>query len=97
MAAWASWQLLGWALAGVAGLMLLGRLASTLVLWWDAGGITAARAEKARLRSGTAGKSRAARRLELCNPGNRPCVRVNEAAGAFESQGRNDYRVIQGY
>jgi len=32
-----------------------------------------------------------------CNPGNRPCIRVNESAGPFESQGHNDYRVIQGY
>ena len=32
-----------------------------------------------------------------CNPGNRPCIRVNEGAGPFESQGHNDYRVIQGY
>jgi hypothetical protein len=30
-------------------------------------------------------------------PGNRPCLRVDEGAGAFQSEGHNDYRIIQGY
>ncbi len=36
-------------------------------------------------------------KLERCGPKLRPCVRVNKGAGAFESQGHADYRVIQGY
>jgi len=36
-------------------------------------------------------------KLSRCNPGNRPCIRVNEAAGAFESKRYTGYRVIQGY
>lgn len=103
---WASWRLLGWVMAGVAGLVLLGWLASTLVLWWDMGTIAAAQVEKAQLQAQVAEmqanydgwvKAGMLGRLERCNPGNRPCIRVNEGAGGFESQGHNDYRVIQGY
>ena len=47
--AWTSWRLLGWTLAAVAGLVLLGWLASTAVLWWDTGAIGAARVEKRQL------------------------------------------------
>ena len=36
-------------------------------------------------------------KLERCIPANRPCIRVKEGAGVSESQGHNDYRVIQGY
>ncbi len=91
--AWASWRLLGW-------------LASTLVLWWDAGAIAAARAEKRQLQAEVAemqaNRDEWARagflaKLTRCNPGNRPCVRVDERAGAFESQGHDDYRVLLGY
>jgi cell division protein FtsB len=103
---WASWRLLGWVMAGVAGLVLLGWLASTLVLWWDTGTIAAAQVEKAQLQQEVAElqatndawvKAGMLGKLERCNPGLRPCIRVNEAAGPFESQGHNDYRVIQGY
>ncbi len=103
---WASWRLLGWVMAGVAGLVLLGWLASTLVLWWDIGTIAAAQVEKAQLQAQVAElqvnydswvKAGMLEKVIRCNPGNRPCVRVNEGAGPFESQGHNDYRVIQGY
>ena len=103
---WASWRLLGWVMAGVAGLVLLGWLASTLVLWWDTGTIAAAQVEKAQLQAQVAElqanydgwvKAGMLEKVTRCNPGNRPCVRVNEGAGPFESQGHNDYRVIQGY
>ena len=43
---WASWRLLGWVMAGVAGLVLLGWLMSALILWWDRGAITEARTQK---------------------------------------------------
>ncbi len=104
--AWASWRLLGWMVAAMAGLVLGGWLASTLVLWWDTGAIGAARVEKRQLQLEVA-ELRASRdewvktgvlaKLIRCNPGNRPCVGVDERAGAFESEGHADYRVIQGY
>ncbi len=102
--AWASWRLLGWVLAAVAALVLLGWLASTLVLWWDAGAIAAARAEKRQLQTEVAemqaNRDEWARagflaKLTRCDPGNRPCVRVDERAGAFGD--RSDYRVLLGY
>ncbi len=103
---WASWRLLGWMIAAVAGLVLGGWLASTLVLWWDTGAIAAARVEKRQLQLEVSElrasrdewvKTGALAKLIRCNPGNRPCVRVDEGAGVFESQGHADYRVIQGY
>ena len=87
-------------------MVLLGWLMSALILWWDRGAITEARVQKMQFQAEVAEleakydawvKAGMLGRLERCNPGNRPCVRVNEAAGAFESQGHNDYRVIQGY
>jgi len=104
--AWASWRLLGWMAAAVAALVLGGWLASTLVLWWDTGAIAAARVEKRQLQLDVAElrasrdewvKTGAVAKLNRCNPGNRPCVRVDERAGSFESKGHADYRVIQGY
>jgi hypothetical protein len=103
---WASWRLLGWVLTGVTGLVLLGWLASTLVLWWDTGTIAAAQVEKAQLQAQVAElqanydswvKAGVLEKVIRCNPGNRPCIRVNQGAGTFQSQGHDDYRVIQGY
>ncbi len=102
--AWASWRLLGWVAAAVALLVLGGWLASALVLWWDGGAIQAARAEKSRLQAEVAemqanrdewAKTGFLSKLSRCNPGNRPCVRVNEGAGAFGTA--SDYRVLLGY
>ena len=102
--AWTSWRLLGWTLAAVAGLVLLGWLASTAVLWWDTGAIGAARVEKRQLQMEVAemqanrdewAKAGFLAKLTRCNPGNRPCVRVDERAGAFGTA--SDYRVLLGY
>jgi hypothetical protein len=102
--AWASWRLLGWMAAAVALLVLGGWLASTLVLWWDAGAIPSARAEKRQLQAEVAemqaNRDEWARagflsKLTRCDPGNRPCVQVDERAGAFGD--RSDYRVLLGY
>ena len=101
---WASWRLLGWVMAGVAGLVLLGWLASTLVLWWDNGAITEARMQKAQLQAEVAEmqanydgwvKAGMLGKLERCGPKARLCIRVDEGAGPFGE--RSDYRVIQGY
>lgn len=103
---WASWRLLGWIMAVVAGLVLLGWLASTLVLWWDVSAIAAAQSEKLHLQSEVAQmqasqdewvKAGLLTRLVRCGPKSRPCVRVDEAAGSFVSDGHDDYRVLKGY
>ena len=103
---WASWRLLGWVVAAVALLVLGGWVASAAVLWWDAGAIQAAQAEKRQIQKEVA-EMRANRdewvkagmlaKLERCNPGNRPCVRINERAGAFQAGNNADYRVLLGY
>ncbi len=102
--AWASWRLLGWVMAAVAGLVLLGWLASTLVLWWDGSAIAAARVEKAQLAAEVAEmqanrddwtKAGFMAKLERCGPKARPCVRVDERAGPFGTA--SDYRVLLGY
>ena len=49
--AWASWRLLGWIVAVGAAAAVLRWLMSGGVLWWDAGAIQAARAEKAQLQA----------------------------------------------
>ena len=36
-------------------------------------------------------------KLERCDPGFRLCIRVNKTAGSFESQGYDDYCVIEGF
>ncbi len=101
---WASWRLLGWVMAAVAGLVLLGWLASTLVLWWDMGTIAAAQVQKAQLQAEMAEmqanhdgwvKAGMLGKLERCGPKARPCIRVDESAGPFGE--RSDYRVILGY
>ncbi len=101
---WASWRLLGWVMAGVAGLVLLGWLASTLVLWWDTGRSRrrrcrrrSCRHEVAELQANHDGWVKAGMlgKLERCGPKARLCIRVDEGAGPFGE--RSDYRVIQGY
>jgi len=103
---WASWRLLGWIVGLAMTLVLVGWLTSAAVLWWDTGTIAAAQLEKAQLQTAVAElkanydgwvKAGVQEKVIRCNPGNRPCIRVNENAGTFESQGHNDYRVIQGY
>lgn len=101
---WASWHLLGWIVSVLLGLVLVGWLASTAVLWWDTGTITAAQLEKAQLQREVAElranydgwvKAGVQEKVIRCNPGNRPCIRVDEVAGQFGEQ--RDIRVIKGY
>ena len=103
---WASWRLLGWGVAGIAALGMLWWLASSAVLWWDAGAIGQAQEQKgeleaqiAQLKANEDGWERAGMlaKITQCGPRSRPCVRVDENAGQFEADGHGDYRVIQGY
>ena len=103
---WASWRLLGWVMAGTAVLILLIWLSSTVTLWWATDEIASAQARKAKLEAEVA-ELRANHetlamagmlgKLIRCDPGNRPCIRVDERAGQFERQGQEGYRVIWGY
>jgi hypothetical protein len=94
---WASWRLLGWIMALLVALVLLGWLTGNAVVWWDTGTVNNLQGEiielqanhDALVRAGMLGK------LTYCDPGNRPCIRVDESAGAFGSDG--DYRIILGY
>ena len=104
LVSWASWRLLAWMMGAVALLVLGGWLATTLVLWWDTGAIVAARVQKAQLAAEVAemqanrdewAKAGFTAKLARCNPGNRPCVRVDEKAGPFGTA--SDYRVLLGY
>jgi len=101
---WASWRLLGWVVGAVAGLVLLGWLASAAVLWWDTGTIVAAQFKKAQLQAEVAElevdhdswvKAGMLEKMLRCDPGNRPCIRVDESAGKFGGQA--DIRIIRGY
>ena len=108
---WVTWRLLGRGLLVVAGLAGLLWLAQGTAWWWERHALAGVRAERAQLvmeiarlqgerdalaanrdeleRAGLLAK------IERCGPRNRPCVRVNEAAGAFGEQ--EDYRVLRGY
>jgi hypothetical protein len=97
---WASWRLLGWIMALMVTLVLLGWLAGNAVVWWDTrtinnlqDQITELRANHdAWVKAGMLGK------LTRCDPGNRPCVEVNEDAGKFGAPGGPyDLRVLKGY
>ena len=101
---WASWQLLLRLLALAALVMLLGWLGSNAVLLWDAKAIASMQMTKAHLqadistmRANNAEWAAAGMlaKIDHCGSNNRPCVRVNESAGAFGD--KSDYRILQGY
>jgi hypothetical protein len=94
---WASWRLLGWIMALIVALVLFGWLSSTALVWWDTGTISNLQDEITQLqanhdawvKAGMLGK------INTCGPGNRPCIQVDESAGAFGTN--SDYRIIEGY
>ena len=94
---WASWRLLGWIMALIAALVLFGWLSSTALVWWDSGRIDTLQDQIARLQANhrTWVKAGMLGALSVCGPDRRPCVRVDESAGAFGKHA--DYRVIRGY
>ena len=79
-------------------------LSSTVTLWWATDAIASAQAHKAKLEAEVAGLRANHETLAMagmlsklirCEPGNRPCIWVDGAAGAFGTPA--DYRVILGY
>lgn len=94
---WVSWRLMARLLALIAGLVLLGWLSSTAIIWWDGGTVNRLRSEIATMRANHAAwvKKGMLDRLTRCDPGNRPCVAINPSAGAYGKSG--DYRVLKGY
>lgn len=94
---WASWRLLGWIMALIAALVLFGWLSSTALVWWDSGRINTLQDQIATLQANHRAwvKRGMLGALSVCGPDRRPCVRVNESAGAFGKHA--DYRVIRGY
>ncbi|MCF3948605.1 hypothetical protein [Acidiphilium iwatense] len=94
---WASWRLLGWIMALIAALVLFGWLSSTALVWWDSGRINTLQDQIATLQANHRAWVKAGMlgALSTCGPHARPCVRVDESAGAFGKHA--DYRVIRGY
>ena len=108
---WATWGLLGRGLLVVAGLAGLLWLAQGAAWWWERRALAMVRAETALLEAQVAGlkgerdalvasrdeleRSGLLAKMERCGPSRRPCVRVNEKAGAFGAAG--DLRVLLGY
>lgn len=97
---WASWRLLSWIMSLIAALVLFGWLSSTALVWWDTRRISMLQNQITTLQANhqTWVKAGMLDRLGRCDPGNRPCVQVDESAGAFGVKGGpQDYRVLKGY
>lgn len=103
---WASWRLLGWVMGLIIALLAVGWACSTAVLWWDDGAISQAQQKKTQLQQEITGlranydgwvQLGMLDKITRCNPGNRPCVEVDENAGTFGSVSNPDFRVIKGY
>lgn len=94
---WASFRLLGWIMALIAALVLFGWLSSTALIWWDTGRVNTLQNQIATLQANHRAWVKAGMlgALSTCGPHARPCVRVDESAGAFGKHA--DYRVIRGY
>lgn len=94
---WASWRLLGWIMALIAALVLFGWLSSTALVWWDTGRVDTLQDQIAMLQTNHRAWVKAGMlgALSVCGLDRRPCVRVDESAGAFGKHA--DYRVIRGY
>jgi len=103
---WVTWRLLGQVAAVVAGCVLVGVLADISIRWWTERDLAFEQAQKAVLEAEIAGlqgtrdqmvKAGMLAKITRCDPGARPCIRINEAAGKFGADGHDDYRVVLGY
>ena len=104
---WVSWRILGLVVVVLVVLGGGGWVASAGVQWWDEKAIASAQAEKDQLQQDvddlkadreTWVQAGMLDQITRCNPGNRPCVAVDENAGQFGLPGGPyDLRVLQGY
>jgi hypothetical protein len=97
---WASWRLLGWIMLLMVALVLFGWVTGNGLVWWDARTINRLQDQISALQANHDSWVKAGMldRLSRCGSNNRPCVEVNEDAGAFGTPGSpSDYRVLKGY
>jgi hypothetical protein len=82
---------------GIYTLVLFGWVTSTALVWWDTGTISKMQDEITGLQANHAAWLKAGMlgKLSYCDPGNRPCIQVDESAAAFATI--SDYRIILGY
>jgi hypothetical protein len=94
---WASWQLLRRIVGLIVALVLLGWLSGAGLVWWDTGTVNDLQDEIAQLQANRNALVNAGMLAKLitCGPDRRPCIQVDESAGAFGTN--SDYRVILGY
>jgi hypothetical protein len=99
---WASARLLLWGIGAIASLLMLGWLASGIILWWDTKAIATAHITKQQLQAEVADlqangdswiRAGMTTTLKRCGPKKQPCVAVDESAGAFGEN--NDYRLLK--
>jgi hypothetical protein len=103
---WASWRFLGLVVAILVVLGGAGWVTSTGVQWWDEKAIASAQVEKdqlqqeiANLQANKATWVQAGYQDQITRCDNRPCVAVNEDAGAYHytNGGPQNLRILQGY
>jgi len=97
---WASWRLLGWIMLLMVALVLFGWVTGNGLVWWDTRTVNRLQDQISELQANHDSWVKAGMldRLERCGADNRPCVEVNEDAGAFGTPGSpSDFRVLKGY
>lgn len=101
---WASWRVLAWITGLIVVLTVVGWLITHGLIWWDTGTVTQLQGEISDLQNQIAKlednrntwvKAGMLDKLETCGPNSRPCVAVDESAGAFGTSA--DIRVLKGY
>jgi len=94
---WASWQLLFRVIGVVAALLLLGWISGAGLVWWDTGTVHNLQEEVTDLKANRDALVKAGMlgKLTYCGQNSRPCIQVDESAGAFGTN--SDYRIILGY
>jgi len=99
MVSWASWRLLGWIMTLVVALVVLGWLSNAAVVWWDSGTINNLRDQITEMQANHDALQKAGMlgKLSTCGPDRRPCIQVDDNAGAFTDSDGNTYRIIKGY
>jgi hypothetical protein len=94
---WASWRLLSRIMALMVALVLLGWLTGNALVWWDTGTVENLQGEITELQANRDALVKAGMlgKLTYCGQNSRPCIQVDESAGAFGTN--SDYRIILGY